>query len=222
MKLLFHLHHFDLDDLRNANLALKSNLRENVKVIIIDDDEFVYLNELRKLHFNVTHVTDIEDLYSVEAYPIVICDIRGVGKKIGSSNEGAYVVNQLQKNYPFKQYAVYTGSSYNTELTSMLKDVSIIKKDVDIEQWAAYIDEFIKRVTNPIETWKTIRYYLLSKDVSLLSVLKMEEVYVKTVLKCPEQLRNFPDVNSFPEINNDIRGVVQSLVAGVMLSLAGL
>lgn len=212
----------DLNELKTAELALKDNCRDAVKILIVDDDDFLYLNELRNAKFNITKVDDIQDLLSVSEYPIVICDIKGVGKKFGSPREGIFVVDELKKKYPFKQYAIYSGSMNQFGLTTLPQGVVPINKDINIEEWIRNFDELIRKVTDPMEVWKTIRAYLLSKDVALLSILRLENEYVKVILTNPKDLATFPSQKSNMELASDVRAVVQSLVAGVLLSLSGL
>ena len=210
----------DLNELKTVDLALKDNCRDAVKILIVDDDEFLYFNELRNAKFNITKVDDIQDLLSVSEYPIVICDIRGVGKKFGSQREGIFVIDELKKKYPFKQYAIYSGSMNQFGLTTLPQGVVPINKDITVEEWTRTFDELIRKVTDPIEVWKTIRAYLLSKDVSLISILRLESEYVKVVLNNPKDLERFPSQRTSIELSNDVRGVIQSLVAGVILALA--
>lgn len=165
-------------------------------------------------------MNDIQDILSAEAYPIVICDIKGVGKKFGSKKEGAYVIEELKKHYPFKQYAIYSGSMNQFGLMTFPQGVYLINKDISVEEWSRNIDELIRKVTDPSEVWKTIRDYLLSENISLLSIMRLESEYVNIVINHPEKLQDFPSTKKVNELSKDVRGVVQSLVAGVILAIA--
>ena len=165
---------------------------------------------------------NIEDLNAVEAYPIVICDIRGVGTQFDEEKEGAYVVRELKKKYPFKHFAVYSGSDYKLELMSDLEGVATIKKGAKLDIWRSYCDELIFRASDPKENWKTLRDYLLKKDVPIEEVMKLESNYVDIYNNRPKDMKLFPEEGLFPNLSQDIRGIIQSMIAGGLLYLMGL
>lgn len=215
---------YQLSDLDTSNRAFSSiNVRSRIPVLIIDDEEFAYLNELRNEKYNLTHIKDIEDYCAVEAYPVVICDVKGVGHKFNKDKEGAYVVKELRKRYPFKQFAVYSaGTDYRIESMNDFEGIQRIKKDADMEMWCSYIDEMIRRASDPKECWKTIRNFLLTKDVPIKEVMLLESNYVEIYNKRPQDMKNFPEEKKFPSLTSDIRSIVQSMIAGVLLHLAGI
>ena len=79
-----------------------SELKKRIAIIIIDDEEFPYLDTLKKHEYNISQKPDISDLRDVEAYQIILCDIRGVGKFLTSEFGGAYLIKQLKEKYPEK------------------------------------------------------------------------------------------------------------------------
>ena len=214
-------HFRQLSDLRTSSLALNKNKRERVPVLIIDDKPFNYLESLRNEHFNLTQHTDIEDVKSVEPYPVVICDILGVGEKLDKEKGGAYVVRIIKKEYPFKKVAVYSSGTYDVDLFSDLQGVKVIKKDPDKDTWRSYIDELIDLATNPIHIWKDIRAYLLQKEVSIIDVAYLEHEYVSLVLAKSTMLEHFPSKSQFPNLSDDLRDIVKSMIAGGLLKLLG-
>ena len=120
---------YTIADLINPKASLSKKDRQSIKVLIVDDDEFMYEDSLRRVGFNIQKYDDIESIEAAEAYHIIICDVCGVGKKFLSPKEGAYVLNRLKNTYPMKEFAVYSGSLFNADLTSSLQNIQIIKKD---------------------------------------------------------------------------------------------
>lgn len=212
-----------LSDLNNANQAFKSNPRSHIQVLIIDDEPFAWLDALRDEDFNIKQIKDIEDFNAVEAYPVVICDIKGVGHKFSKEQEGAYVVKQLKSKYPFKQFAVYSsGSDYKLDSLKNLTGVSTIKKDIDKEQWCACIDDMIHKASDPKLIWVSIRNYLLEKDVPLMDIMFLESNYVDIINNRPNDIKKFPENRKTLKISSDIRAVVQSMIASGLVHLLGL
>ncbi len=214
---------FSIADLNTSRNALSSiDVRQRIKILIIDDEDFVYKEALRDEKYNLTCVKNIEDLSAASEYPIVICDIKGVGTQFDKEKEGAYVVRELKKKYPFKQIAVYSGSDYKLDLLNDLEGVSRIKKTSQIDEWRGYFDELIYRATDPKESWKTIRNFLLTKDVPLTEVLQLESNFVDIYNNRPNDMKSFPEESVFPNLSGDIRAIVQSMIAGGILHIIGI
>lgn len=210
---------YSIADLATPRQALSSiDLRSRIPILFIDDNGFVYKEELRDEKYNISCLTKIEDFRVVASYPIVICDIRGVGTNFDKEREGLFVIRELKRLYPFKHYAVYSGATnYQIDALDGLEGVSRIKKDPDIEDWRSYLDEFIRMATDPKENWKKIRDFLLQKDVPLLNILLLESNFVDIYNNRPQQMALFPEEKKFPSIKQDIRSIIQSMIAGALL-----
>ena len=75
---------------------------------------------------------DIQDLNMLASYDLIISDIKGVGKYFDSEFEGAFLLSELKKMYPYKSFAAYTGSAYDPRITEFLSGILVIKKDYSI------------------------------------------------------------------------------------------
>ncbi len=141
-------------------------LRAQVSIVVIDDQGFVYSDILRNHGFHITLLKDITDINAVEAYPVVVCDIRGVGKSFGSPFEGAHVISELRKHYPNKILIAYTGQQFDASFNQYfsLCDASV-KKDAESQQWVETLDEAISNFLDPVAQWKKVRSYLISCDI---------------------------------------------------------
>lgn len=211
----------DLNTPKNALSAIDT--KSKIPILVIDDEGFTYKEQLRDENYNLTCLSRIDDLNAVTAYPIVICDIRGVGTNFDKEKEGAFVVRELKKKFPFKQYAVYSCSNYPLEsFEDDLKGIERIKKDPDIEMWRTYFDEFIRRVTDPKENWKTIRDYLIKKDVPIKEIALLESNYVDILNNRPDDMKNFPEKKTFPNLGQDVRAIIQNMIAGGLLHILGI
>lgn len=215
---------YQLKDLNTAQRAFDSiDPRSKIKVLFIDDEDFTYLNDLRNEGFCIQQIKDIEDFESASAYPIVICDVKGVGHKFSKDKEGVYIVKELKKKYPFKQIAVYSsGNDFRLESTNELEGIARIKKDADKDMWCSYIDEMIRKAIDPKECWITIRNFLLCKGVDIKDVMLLESNFVDIYNNRPEDMKQFPEEKKFPNLTQDVRGVVQSLIAGGILHMLSL
>lgn len=214
---------YTIADLNTSKRAFSSiDIKSKIPILIIDNEEFLYKEDLRDEKYSIKCVKAIEDLSAASEYPIVICDVKGVGTQFNPEMGGAYVIRELKKKYPFKQYAVYSGSDYKLELMSNLDGVATIKKDAPLEMWRSYCDELIRRASDPKENWKTLRDFLLKNDVALTEVLMLESNFVDIYNNRPKDMKFFPDEKQFPNIGQDIRAIIQSMVAGGILHLLGI
>ena len=214
---------YTISDLNTSKTVLSLiDIKSKVPILIIDDEDFIYKEDLRDEKFNITCIKAIEDLSAVSEYPIVICDVKGVGTSFDKEKEGAFVIRELRKKYPFKQYAAYSGSEYKLELLADLEGVVTIKKDAPLEDWRGYCNELIRRASDPKENWKSLRDYLLKNDVSLTEVLKLESNFVDIYNNRPSDMKSFPDDKAFPKLNQDVRSIIQSMIAGGILHLLGI
>lgn len=210
---------YTIKDLNIPSRKIKSASRGRFKIAIIDDEEFVFLEELRKSGFDITKYDDALDLQMLDSYPIIICDIKGVGRNFKSPMGGAFLIRELKKKYPLKAYATYTGSTYDISINSYLEGVNIIKKDIEIDDWCVEIDSLIRKISDPKEVWLKIREILLKEEVDLISLANLEDEYVDIILNKNGDFHNFPSVKKDHGLNPDVRAVVQSLVAGIILNV---
>lgn len=212
---------YTIKDLNTPTLKVRGigSMRDKHKIVIIDDEPFIYYEELRTMGFNIIKKDDITHLEDIEAYSIVISDIKGVGKKFSSRFEGAMLIRELKKKYPFKIFAAYTGSTYDPMINSYLEGVYIIKKDIEIDDWCQEIDALIKKVSEPRYVWEKIREILIVEEVSLFELAKLENEYVNIILNKGGKFNDFPAPKMKLNISADIRSIINSLLAGLILAI---
>ena len=161
-----------------------TELRQKVNILIIDDEDFIGESYLRKNGFNITHKADIDTIKDVASYSVILCDIRGVGKQLGSSKEGAFIIKEIKANYPNKQVVAYTGSSYDEAYNEYMKQAdAVISKGTSIDDWISILDTQIKKAVDPKFQWEKLRRFLLESGVSTASVASLEDKYVRAVKK---------------------------------------
>lgn len=177
---------YSISDLAEVIALQHSNsiteLRQKVNILIIDDEEFIGESYLRKNGFNITHKTDIDTIKDVATYSVVLCDIRGVGKQLGSTKEGAFIIKEIKANYPNKQVVAYTGSGYDAAYNEYIKLAdAVISKGTSIDDWISILDTQIKKAVDPKFQWEKLRRFLLESGVSTASVASIEDKYVRAV-----------------------------------------
>jgi hypothetical protein len=111
--------------------------KRRVEVAVLDDNPFAPKDALVHHKFRITELgPDIRSLDQVSTYPIIVCDVAGVGRAFGSSLEGAHLVNEIRKAYPDKFLIGYTGQSHSVATTNALAAADRrMAKDESIEAW---------------------------------------------------------------------------------------
>lgn len=142
-------------------------LREKVKILFVDDEEFEIVEQLRDRMYKIYYKSDI--WYTVEAEPfdIIIMDIRGVANRTRSSMEGFSMAEEIKRAYPEKQVYCYSGMVIMNEVAEKLNNIDgYIMKDTDIDKWTEKLDSIIRDAVDIDKRWEIIRGQLVQNNVS--------------------------------------------------------
>jgi hypothetical protein len=158
-------------------------LKQRNKIAIIDDKRFLMADAIKRHGFSVDELGgDITSIDQVMAYPIVICDIKGVGKYFGSSYEGAHVLAEIRKAYPDKYLISFSGNSFDVSYNESLNSADTsATKDADIDSWVRILETGLKAVGDPKERWLRFRKTLVEKGIDAYDLFKLEEAFVKSI-----------------------------------------
>lgn len=200
----------ELTELKTLHKSFQASHRHLVPIAVIDDEPLQYLAILRDHGFTITVFNDISDVKALEAFPIVLCDIKGVGKAFKSKYEGAHVIAEIRKHYPQKILAAYSGQQFDPSYNQFFEQCDfVIKKDVDSDAWIERLDEAIQLAIDPIAQWKRLRTYLLSHDVPLFHLLRLEDDYVTSMLN---KSKVFPRRSTLKLLPEDAKGIISGVV----------
>ena len=211
----------------SENAALKlpnsiAELRKHINMLIIDDNDFVPESYLKANGYQIHRKTDIDTIKDVEPYDIILCDISGVGKKLGYSKEGAFIIREIHENYPNKRIIAYTSYTYDPSLNQFFSMADFVApKDFGIDDWINVLDDQVKKSIDPVNQWKKIRDYLLENDVSTLTIARIEDKFVAAVNR-----KNFDKLKNFVEgkdskLNSIVTDFLSSLCAKIILGVIG-
>lgn len=176
---------WNLKKLSDVKHSLKlQELKNQMRIAIIDDEDFKKSQSLKSHAFNIDEIGDIKTLTEVEVYDIIVCDIHGVGKSFGSRQGGAHVLSEIRKLYPDKYLISYSGAQYDITFNeSLSKADSSIAKDAATEDWVEQLETAIKSVGDPKNRWLRFRQRLIeSHDVSAYEVCLLEQAFIKSVI----------------------------------------
>lgn len=209
----------------NAVLKLPNSIveiRKHVSMLVIDDNDFIPKPHLIANGYQIHQKTDIETIKDVEPYDIILCDISGVGKKLGYSKEGAFIIREIHANYPSKRIIAYTSYTYNADYNQYFSMADFVApKDLGIDDWISVLDEQVKKSMDPVAQWKKIRAYLLDNGVSTLTVAKIEDKFVEAVnTKSFDRLKMYI-AGKDSKLSSIITDFLSSLCAKIILDSIG-
>ena len=192
---------YKLSEIKVLNTSIQK-LKKEIKIAVIDDQDFPPTNNLKNLGFNIIPFKDISALEQVKEYPVIICDIKGIGKEFGGKYEGAFVISELRKSYPDKYIISYSTSSYDLDISSFIQKSDVIaSKGATIEEWSSILEKAIKDTSNASIRWKKTRESLLNNDIELSDLLDLEQKYILSINNSKNEMQ---DTSLLENIHNDL------------------
>lgn len=205
-----------MNDLDKKSFSQSYNeLKFKVKILIIDDQKFSFLDEMRNVGFNIQSITDLDDINLATAYDIIISDVRGVGIKLKYDYEGVGLIKALKKHFPYKEYGVYTGNNIDLEMTEFLEHVEMISKSFGKDDWEELLTKLVKKVINPKEIWRKMRSYMFESNVPLYDILLLEHKYVNMVNNGQTDFTHFFD-DTPNEISRELKDMLISVIVKIL------
>ena len=216
MAFLFWKRFKTISYLRTADLKLKKVRRSDVKIAIIDDEPIEIMDILKSHKFNIDLIPKIESINILGEYDIIICDIHGVGEAFSKEFQGAYLVKEIYKQYPFKIIISYTGITYDARYNEYLKHAEFsLKKDVSSEDFVEKLDAAISLIQDPVHRWNKIKNYLVENDVPTYEIALIEDDFVRRLLS-NQDFNDFPKKKIQKNIDSNLRAVLQSFAANIL------
>lgn len=149
-------------------------LRSKVKILIVDDDDFDLISILTDRKYDIYYKQDISYAIEAEPFDIIVIDIVGIGKALGSGMEGFAIAKEIKMRYPAKQVWCYSGSIIKPEISEQLTEIDgYIKKDTDLDRWAEKLDGIIATYCSKAYQAKVLRdqlqkYNVDDKDIDIV------------------------------------------------------
>ncbi|TGS45645.1 MULTISPECIES: response regulator [unclassified Mesorhizobium] len=195
--------------------------RGSVKIAAIDDEPFSPQTSLKAFGYNIDHIGDIKSVSEIKDYPIVLCDLMGVGIHFDKSSQGATIIREIKKNYPAIIVVAYTGSSLGSLQARAAKDYAdaVIKKDADNSEWSSALDGLLDQALDPHAVWKRIRASLVAADVDTIDLVVLEDAYVHAILSRDSSFARLSAAVKDRGLSGDARSIVQGIISSAIFKL---
>jgi len=201
-----------------GSLASLRNIRDKrakVSIAVIDDNSFKPLMNLQSVGYSIQEVGDIKRIDQVKDFPLVLCDLMGVGSSLGGDAQGAEIIKEIKLNYPNTLVVAYTGAGFQSREVKHAKEAAdeILRKDADIAEWREILDPLVQSALNPVEIWHRFRLQLVKQGADTFFILKLEDAYVRSLEKKDTAFRKMLDVVDQDSANAKWRSMIVYFVA---------
>ncbi|MCF7223699.1 response regulator [Marilutibacter chinensis] len=202
------------------SLHLHGSGREGQKILVVDDQPFVLKEILASHGFSITYTKDIQSTSLTASYPIIICDIKGVGAHLGGKHEGAHLFREIRRAYPEKYIIAFTGYRYDPTYNEYFKYADIsLKKDTDSEAWVNVLDNAVGVMADPTRRWLRLRQYLLEHaNMELWDVLMLEQGFISSIQQRNESkiLNSMVDIQVSPQTSELIKAFATAIFTDIL------
>ncbi len=211
----------DLRNFRQRHRVSIADLRGAVPIAVIDDEPFAAETNLRTHGYNITQIGDIKRVDEVEKYRIVLCDLMGVGRHFDKTKQGASLITEIRLAYPATIVVAYSGSSLNSVPARSAKENAdlTLKKDEDISEWRRVLDDLIHKASDPYFLWQRTRLQLTTMELDTLTILQLENAYVRSVLSGDAEGKEFGSSARKLSLSSDTRAIVQGLISSAIFKV---
>lgn len=139
---------FGSRDLSSFDVALtRERLVQGGRLVVIDDETPLLIEELRKEGFAVDHDTTGSDMHNVEnqIYDVAILDYHGVGKRLGPA-QGLDLLRHIRRVSPRTRVIAYTSRSLSaSESEFFTSSHAVLPKDLGLGDSLALVEGELRR-----------------------------------------------------------------------------
>jgi DNA-binding NarL/FixJ family response regulator len=206
---------------RPTQKAVQQKLRQRVKIAVVDDKAFEPARNLRSFQYQIQEVDDLKRIDEIAQYPIVLCDLMGVGLSFDEEFQGATLIREIRRNYPATLVVAYSGASQSSEIVKRAKQFSdrFISKDADIETWTSQLDSLISDALDAKMVWNRIRVSLVEQGIETKTLLRVEDQYVRAIQSKDPNFGSLGSILIEYKVPEPVSGVLQGLAASTIFHL---
>lgn len=209
----------NINQLSDPDITQKQ-YRHKQKLLIIDDDEFPWKDDIEKAGYSATHMIDAHPELDFSNYTIILCDIEGVGKHLGLGKSGLDLMKSIKANYPLKPVVIYSGKMSIVQAKAYT-DLTL-NKDADFDAWIELLDKISLKLCSPKDQWKEARNRLIELNLPLIFIAEMEDKLVRYMEK-NNKLQSLKEyeyiVNDDKNLPDAAKTIILNLISSWLFSL---
>lgn len=121
-------------------------IKKRARLLVIDDDSFVYLDLFKKNGYAIDQWRDVDDLSKLEngSYDIILLDVQGVGKSL-SNEQGLGILRHIRSVNPAQIVIAFSGSDYSLKYQDFFKLAdATLAKSADYVEFQRQVDDLLR------------------------------------------------------------------------------
>jgi CheY-like chemotaxis protein len=123
-----------------------SDIVQRARILVIDDQEFLYKSLFERDGYTIQQWPDVTDLQAVEhgAFDLILLDLKGVGRA-ESADEGFGILKHLRATSPAQIIVAYSNSDLSLEYQPFFRDADAVlhKTKTDYVEFKRTVDRLL-------------------------------------------------------------------------------
>ncbi len=122
-----------------------------LRVLVIDDKEFPYLELLQRDGFSASRVADVESLSDIDDYQndLILLDLHGVGSSV-SKRGGFGILQHLSEKCPSQIVVAYSAAKWRVRDQGYFELASaVLDKSADYPEFRTTVEDLLHRLDDP-------------------------------------------------------------------------
>jgi CheY-like chemotaxis protein len=137
-------------------------IRKRARLLVIDDEEFIYKNLFENDGYVIDKWDDVEDLSKLEQnyFDVILLDVQGVGSKL-SSQQGLGILQHIRQTAPAQIVIAFSNADYSLKYQAFFELAdAVLSKGADYVEFKRKVDDllvqrfslgfYVKRITAAI------------------------------------------------------------------------
>lgn len=165
----------------------RERLIQNGRIVVIDDENPLIIEDLQKTGFAVDHDKVGDDLgkYDAQIYDVAIIDFHGVGKRLGD-NHGLDLLKHIRRVSPRTRLIAYTSRSLNASESEFFRlSHVVLPKDMGLTDSIALIENQLRLAFTKEHLFESLTSKL--NMTSAVERQKIQQVLLKSLGKHDEK-----------------------------------
>jgi hypothetical protein len=127
-----------------------NELRRRLKMLIIDDAGFTYLEDFKRDGFNIEVWSHVDAFASLEGYhyDLLVLDIHGIAGHL-SARDGLAVAEHVRSAMESMAIIIYSGATYQLTVDTSSADVIFDVAGGDYQRFRSHVDRLYAQMTTP-------------------------------------------------------------------------
>ena len=122
-------------------------IRKRARLLIIDDEDFIYKELFTRDGYIIEKWDDVEDLSKLEHnfFDVILLDVQGVGRKL-SADQGLGILQHIRKTAPTQVVIAFSNADYSLRYQDFFSMAdAVLSKGADYVEFKRTVDQLLQQ-----------------------------------------------------------------------------